>query len=130
MGKGMSFEDFKSALSSDATIENEKLKRLLNELKTKSETEIAELKEENEQYKKWCKSLGNRCFAQARGLLCISCNVECCDFFLTSEDWDMIQEYMNKNLLQRTPDTYEKISQFVVTNIQKNKLEQHFSKKE
>ena len=50
MAKGMSLEEFKVALSSDATVENEKLKTELQELKKKSEAEITELKEKSEQY--------------------------------------------------------------------------------
>lgn len=42
MGKGMNLDEFRAALSSDATLENEKLKIELEQLKKKSETEIAE----------------------------------------------------------------------------------------
>ena len=80
MGKGMSLEEFRTVLSSDATIENEKLKAELKTLKEKSETEIAELKEKSEQYEQWCKQLGRRCFVQTCGAMCMNCSVECCDY--------------------------------------------------
>lgn len=113
MGKGMSLEEFKAALSSDATVENEKLKAELNELKEKSEAEITELREEIKQYKQWCRQLGERCFVQTGGVMCVSCDVECCDFALTSEDWEAVAKYTQKNKLPRTPETYEKVIKFI-----------------
>lgn len=113
MGKGMSLEEFRTVLSSDATIENEKLKAELKTLKEKSETEIAELKEKSEQYKQWCKQLGRRCFVQTCGAMCMNCGVECCDYALTWEDWEAITKYMQKNKLPRTTETYEKVIKFM-----------------
>ena len=113
MGKGMSLEEFRTALSSDATIENEKLKAELKTLKEKSETEIAELKEKNEQYEQWCKQLGRRCFVHTCGAVCMNCGVECCDYALTWEDWEAITKYMQKNKLPRTTETYEKVITFI-----------------
>lgn len=113
MGKGMSLEEFRTALSSDATIENEKLKAELKTLKEKSETEIAELKEKSEQYEQWCKQLGRRCFVQTCGAMCMNCDVECCDYALTWEDWETIIKYMQKNKLPRTTETYEKVIKFM-----------------
>ena len=113
MAKGMSLEEFKVALSSDATVENEKLKTELQELKKKSEAEITELKEKSEQYEQWCKQLGRRCFVQCGGVMCVSCGVECCDYALTWEDWEAIISYMQKNKMPRTPETYEKVIKFM-----------------
>lgn len=109
----MSLEQFRDALSSDATIENEKLKTELEELKKKSETEITELKEKNKQYEQWCKQLGRRCFAQTAGTMCANCSIECCDYTLTFDDYEAITEYMRKNKLHRTPETYEKVSKLI-----------------
>lgn len=83
MGRGMSLEEFRNALSSDATVENEKLKTELKDLKEKLEAEIAELKGKSEQYEQWCKQLGRRCFVQTCGTMCVSCGVTCCDYALT-----------------------------------------------
>jgi hypothetical protein len=113
MGKGMSLEEFRTVLSSDATIENEKLKAELKTLKEKSETEIAELKEKSEQYEQWCKQLGRRCFVQTCGAMCMNCGVECCDYALTCENWEAITKYMQKNKLPRTTETYEKVIKFM-----------------
>ena len=109
MAKGMSLEEFKAALSSDATIENEKLKTELQELKKKSEAEITELKEKSEQYEQ----LVRRCFVQTRGVMCMNCGVECCDYALTWEDWEAIISYMQKNKMPRTPETHEKVIKFM-----------------
>ena len=62
MAKGMSLEEFRSALSSDATIENERLKTELEELRKSSSSKIKDLQSDLEQYKEWHKQLCNRCF--------------------------------------------------------------------
>lgn len=113
MGKGMSLEEFRTALSSDATIENEKLKAELKEQKEKFEEEIEKLKNENEQYEQWCKQLGNRCFVQTGGAICMSCDVRCCKYAFTEEDRDAGVRYMLKNKLPRTAETYEKVMKFM-----------------
>ena len=113
MAKGMSLEEFKAALSSDATVENEKLKTELQELKKKLEAEITELKEKSEQYEQWCKQLGRRCFVQTRGVMCMNSGVECCDYALTSDDWEAIISYMQKNKMPRTLETYKQVIKFM-----------------
>lgn len=77
MAKGMSLEEFRNALSSDATVENENLKSELDKLKRGSSDEIEKLYNDLEQYKEWHKQLCNRCFVQTHGVLCISCEIEC-----------------------------------------------------
>lgn len=113
MAKGMSLEEFRSALSSDATVENERLKRELNDLRIKSEKQIKELSEERDQYKKWCQALGNRCFVHTGSMFCLMCEVECCKHAFSQEDLDAASNYMIKNNLPRTPETYEKVSKFL-----------------
>ena len=51
MAKGMGLEEFRSALSSDATIENERLKTELEELRKSSSSKIKDLQSDLEQYK-------------------------------------------------------------------------------
>lgn len=113
MAKGMNLEEFRNALSSDATIENEKLKTELKELKEKSAAEIKMLKEKANQYEQWCRQLGNRCFVQTGGAMCISCDVGCCNHALTWQDWEAITKYMRENKLPRTTETYEKVVKFM-----------------
>ena len=113
MGKGMSLEEFRTALSSDATIENEKLKAELKALKEKSETEIAELKEKSEQYEQWCKQLGRRCFVQTCGVMCMNCDIECCDYALTWEDWESITKYMHYQAILGTIESLGNSSKMI-----------------
>ena len=55
----MNLEEFKKALSSDATEENKQLKKQLSEL----QKEYGSLKES-------CQALCNRCFALTKGVTC------------------------------------------------------------
>lgn len=113
MAKGMSLEEFRSALSSDATVENEKLKQELESLKVNSSKQIEEITEENEQYKSWCKELGNRCFVFTQGVMCLQCSVKCCEHAFSPEDMNAAVHYMTKNKLPRTEETYEKVWKFL-----------------
>ena len=58
----MNLEEFKKALSSDATEENKQLKKQLSEL----QKEYGSLKES-------CQALCNRCFAFTKGMTCKLC---------------------------------------------------------
>lgn len=58
----MNLEEFKKALSSDATEENKQLKKQLSEL----QKEYGSLKES-------CQALCNRCFALTKGVTCQFC---------------------------------------------------------
>lgn len=51
MAKGMSLEEFRDALSSDATIENDRLKMELSQLRESNSKKIEDLENEIEQYK-------------------------------------------------------------------------------
>lgn len=108
----MSLEEFRSALSSEATVENEHLKVELEELRKCSSKKIEELQNDLEQYKEWHKQLCNRCFVQTQGILCISCGMEC-EHAYTYDDLEAATRYMRKNNLQRTPETYKKVNDFL-----------------
>lgn len=112
MGKGMSLEEFRNALSSDATIENENLKTELEKLKKSSSDKVEKLQNDLEQYKDWHKQLCNRCFVQTQGILCISCGIEC-EHAYTYDDLEAVSRYMRKNNLPRTPETYQKANDFL-----------------
>lgn len=70
--KSLSLEEFKEALSSDATKRAEAqettIKELHAELGMKSK-EIAERKE-------MCRVLFNRCFATCKGMMCVFCGIK------------------------------------------------------
>lgn len=97
MAKGMSMEEFRASLESDARNENERLKIEIAALKEKTSKEIEDLKNDLEKHKEWCRSLGNRCFMYTSGLTCHYCAVSCCRYALTDADWEQIRAYMRKN---------------------------------
>ena len=107
MAKGMSMEEFRQALSSDAREENEKLKKELEELKKSSSKEINDLKEDLELHKKWVKNLGNRCYVITGGNMCEFCMVECCKYYKERQiKLNIMAEYMAEHKLPRTKKSY------------------------
>lgn len=61
----MNLEEFRKALSSDATEENTQLKR-----------QLSELENENDSLKESCRVLCNRCFTLTRGVTCLFCGLD------------------------------------------------------
>lgn len=72
----MNLEEFRKALSSDATEENVKLKDQLQKLQHNSQDVISKLEGENEILKENCLALCNRCFALTRGTTCSFCGLD------------------------------------------------------
>lgn len=66
----MNLEEFRKALSSDATEENAQLKRQLSDLQTEYHEKLSKLKNENDSLKESCRVLCNRCFTLTRGVTC------------------------------------------------------------
>lgn len=64
----MNLEEFRKALSSDATEENAQLKRQLSDLQTEYHEKLSKL--EIDSLKESCRALCNRCFALTRGVTC------------------------------------------------------------
>lgn len=80
MAKGMSMEQFRAALASDATVENEKLKENIKKLEAQIKDLLEnkkDLEDELSEYKDYCRALGNRCFVQTHGVLCLNCDIPC-----------------------------------------------------
>ena len=69
----MNLEEFKKALSSDATEENKQLKKQLSELQEEYSKKLSNLKSENNSLKETCRFLCNRCFALTKGITCLFC---------------------------------------------------------
>lgn len=69
--KGMEFEQWKKSMESDATIENKKLKKKIEEL----EKEVKDLKETNNFLEDDCRVLANRChvYNGLNKFFCIRC---------------------------------------------------------
>lgn len=74
----MNMEDFRKALSSDATVENEKLKKEIEKLKKQNKKLTEDLEEQKEiasGLEKDCYALSNRCYVSSSGMgiMCIHC---------------------------------------------------------
>ena len=69
-------EEFRKALSSDATEENAQLKRQLSDLQTEYHEKLSKLENENDSLKESCRVLCNRCFALTRGVTCLFCGLD------------------------------------------------------
>lgn len=123
MAKGMSMEEFRAGLASEATKENEKLREEISNLKAaikKKNKEISSLQEELKEVKHSCECLGNRCFVFSRGLMCTYCGCgDLCPHGLTSEEYEAIAEFMKKNHLPRNDESREKVNEFIVKRRQK-----------
>lgn len=120
MAKGMSLDEFRNALASEATEKNENLEKELAALKRQKDEEIKDLKEDLEQYKTWVKQLGNRCYALTCGMFCLRCGIHKCKYALTEKELDFVTSYMIKNKMPRNPETYEIISKMVCDRREKH----------
>ena len=71
----MNLDEFRKAMESDATVENERLKRDLADIKKRyremSEGYTARIQKLNSD----CRALANRCFVLTRGAMCIACQL-------------------------------------------------------
>lgn len=72
----MNLEEFKKALSSDATEENKQLKKQLSDLQEEYSKKLSNLKSENDFLKESCRALCNRCFALTKGITCKFCALD------------------------------------------------------
>lgn len=73
--RNMNLEEFRKALSSDATEENAQLKRQLSDLQTEYHEKLSKLENENDSLKESCRVLCNRCFTLTRGVTCLFCGL-------------------------------------------------------
>ena len=117
MGRGgMNLSEFREALASDATIENEHLKKELETLKKSSSEKIQELEEELDEAKKHRTFLSNRCYVLTKGMMCLNCNMSYpdCKYALTYEDEEAIGNFIRKNKLNRNSVTdHMKVVEFL-----------------
>lgn len=72
----MNLEEFRKALSSDATEENAQLKRQLSDIQTECHEKLSKLENENVSLKESCRVLCNRCFTLTRGVTCLFCGLD------------------------------------------------------
>lgn len=72
----MNLEEFKKAMESDATIENERLKKELAEQKKAYERELEYLHSKSSALDDDCRSLSNRCYVLTKGMICVYCALD------------------------------------------------------
>lgn len=71
----MNLDEFRKAMESDATVENERLKRDLADVE-KSYRDMTEgYTDRIQRLNSDCRALANRCFALTRGAMCIACQL-------------------------------------------------------
>lgn len=71
----MNLEEFRKALSSDATEDNIRLKEQLEDTQVKYQERLSKLEDENDSLKESCRVLCNRCFALTGGATCLFCGI-------------------------------------------------------
>jgi len=105
-------EEFRAGLSSEATKENEELKKQIKKMEQDNKKVIEELDEEIKLYKGYFKSLTNRCFAQTNGLICMNCMIPECKYHMGPEI-ERAAEYMSKHHLPRNKETLKKMNELM-----------------
>ena len=84
----MNLDKFRKAMESDATVENERLKRDIAEVEKRyremSEGYMAIIQKLNRD----CQALANRCFALTHGAMCVFCDLSdyCCKHSMSIDD--------------------------------------------
>lgn len=72
----MNLDEFRKAMESDATVENERLKRDLADVE-KSYRDMSEgYTDRIQRLNSDCRALANRCFVLTRGTMCIACQLD------------------------------------------------------
>ena len=72
----MNLEEFRKALSSDATEDNIRLKKQLENTKVIYQENLSKFQDENDSLKKSCRVLCKRCFALTGGTICLFCGID------------------------------------------------------
>ena len=84
----MNLDEFRKAMESDATVENERLKRDLADVEKRyremSEDYITRIQRLNSD----CRALANRCFTLTNGEMCVFCELSyyCCKHAMSIDD--------------------------------------------
>ena len=71
----MNLDEFRKAMESDATVENERLKRDLADVEKSYHEMSKEYTDRIQRLNSDCRALANRCFALTRGAMCIACQL-------------------------------------------------------
>lgn len=71
----MNLDEFRKAMESDATVENERLKRDLADVQKRYRKMSEEYTARIQKLNSDCRALANRCFVLTRGTMCIFCQL-------------------------------------------------------
>ena len=76
----MNLDEFRKAMESDATVENERLKRDLADVEKRYKEMSEEYTDRIQRLNSDCRALANRCFALTHGEICVFCELSdyCC----------------------------------------------------
>lgn len=72
----MNLDEFRKAMESDATVENERLKRDIAEVEKRYHEMSEEYTDRIKRLNGDCRALANRCFVLTRGTICIACQLD------------------------------------------------------
>ena len=97
----MNLDEFRKAMESDATVENERLKRDLADVEKRYREMSEEYTDRIQRLNSDCRALANRCFALTRGTMCVFCELSDyrCKYAMSSID-DRIKAV--KKLMEET----------------------------
>lgn len=84
----MNLDEFRKAMESDATVENERLKRDLADVEKRYHEMFAEYTDRIQRLNSDCRALANRCFALTQGAMCVFCELSDyrCEYAMSIDD--------------------------------------------
>lgn len=84
----MNLDDFRKAMESDATVENERLKRDLADVEKRYREMSEEYTDRIQRLNSDCRALANRCFVLTQGTMCVFCDLSdyCCEHAMHIDD--------------------------------------------
>lgn len=84
----MNLDEFRKAIESDATVENERLKRDLADIEKRYREMSEEYTDRIQRLNSDCQALANRCFALTHGAMCVFCELSnyCCKYAISIDD--------------------------------------------
>ena len=71
----MNLDEFRKAMESDATVENERLKRDLADVEKRYHEMFEDYMTRIQKLNNDCRALANRCFALTQGAMCVFCEL-------------------------------------------------------
>ena len=72
----MNLDEFRKAMESEATVENERLKRDLADVEKRYREMSEGYTDRIQRLNSDCRALANRCFVLTRGTICIACQLD------------------------------------------------------